>query len=144
MLLWGINMSTELIQELILKSISSIEELKALNAIQNERLDQYNRSLENHMAQTVAVRQIAEAASDQAHSAFQVAQTQIERLDMMRASVGTIETMVKEDHVFLSSNKKALSGLSGVYLWFKYTGYAIVALSPLVYGAYLALVYFTK
>lgn len=137
-------MANELIQELVLKSINNLEELKTLNAIQNERLDQYNRSLKEHMAQTILVRQIAEAASDQAHSAFQIAQTQIERLDMMRASLATIETLAKEDKAFIDHHKKAISGLAGVYVWFKYTGYTIVALSPLVYGAYLAIVYFTK
>ena len=135
---------SDLSQELLLKSIESIEELKALGAVQNERLNQYNQSLKEHMMQTSLVRQIAEAASEQAHSAFQVAQTQIERLDMMRASIGTIEALAKEDQIFLNHHKKAISGISGVYLWFKYTGYTIVALSPIVYGLYLAVVYFTK
>lgn len=134
----------ELQEKLLMDVLEGVSTLKAISSVHGERLDQYNKQLEIHIRRTEAVEQIAEAASEQAYSAFQVAQTQIERLDIMKASLLTIESMTKKDHDFLENNKKSLSAMAGIYIWLKYSGYAIAALSPITYGLWLVFTYLNK
>ena len=132
---------SDLLQELLLKNTNSIEELKTIVAVQNERLDQYNRSLEEHMKQTLLVREIAEAAKDQAHSVFLIAQTQSEKMDLFRDSLKSIDLCLKES-TLSKKDQKVIDITSNIIVTLKYIGFAIAGIVPIVAGVFTVLRYF--
>lgn len=139
-----VKMSTDLFQELMLKLMENMEELKALSAVQNERLDQYNKQLEIHIKRTEQLEIIAESASEQAHAAVEIAKTQHERLEIIKSSIETIDKASKENQRFIEANKKGLLSASNFFSWLKYTGVIITSLATLSAGIWAIFTYIQK
>ena len=137
-------MYNELFHELMLKMMESIEELKTLSAVQNERLDQYNKQLEIHIKRTEQLEIIAESASEQAHAAVEIAKTQSERLELIKSSIEKIDKKASDSEKFIEANQKGLLSASNFFSWLKYTGVIITSLATLSAGIWAIFTYIQK
>jgi hypothetical protein len=140
----GRIVSNELFQELMLKMMDSIEELKSVVAVQNERLDQYNKQLEIHIKRTQQLEIIAEAATEQAHAAVDIAKTQAERLELIKSSIDSVSDMSKNNEKFIEANKSGIITASNFFSWLKHTGTIIASLATLSAGIWAIFTYFFK
>lgn len=137
-------MTTELFQELMLKMMASIEDLKSVVAVQNERLDQYNKQLEVHIKRTQQLEIIAESATEQAHAAVEIVKTQAERLELIKSSIETIDNMAKTSEKFIEMNKAGITTASNFFVWLKYTGTILASLAIAGSGIWAVFTYFVK
>lgn len=137
-------MSTELFQELMLKLMESVDELKSVVAVQNERLDQYNKQLEVHIKRTQQLEIIAESATEQAHAAVEIAKTQSERLEILKSTIEKIDETSSSNEKFIERYRPGMTTASNFFTWLKYTGTIIASLATVSAGIWAVFTYFIK
>lgn len=133
-------------RELLNKLLDNVDELKTSSAVTNEkftslkneieqmnnRLDRYNDSLEQHMAQTMAVREIAEAAQTMAANSCKMIETQWKRIDEQKDIVKSLDDSFRTMFKVESEEKETVKITKNIFTTFKYLGYFVAAITPIV------------